>query len=62
MDHAVRQVGTNRRHDADGKAPARQPWYALALPTGVQHHHGCGQDEAVYREREQSRGQAGFAV
>ena len=62
VDHAVRQVGSNRRHDADGKAPARQPWYTLAPPARVQHHHGCGQDEAVYHERCQASRRAGLAV
>ena len=41
--HAVRQVGTDRGHDARAEAPGGQPWYGLVPAAGVQHHHGRAQ-------------------
>ncbi len=53
----VCQVGASRGRDARTKAPARQGWYALAAPVGVEGEHARGQDEAVDGERYEPGGQ-----
>jgi hypothetical protein len=59
---AVRQVDTDRCHDADTQAPCRQRWHALVASACVEHHHRDSPDQAVHRERQQSGGQAMLAV
>src|SRR5579875_1035024 len=60
--HAVRQVGSDRGHDANAEAPAGQPWYTLVPPACVEHHHGRSPDELVHGEWLQAGDHARFAV
>ena len=59
---AVRQVGTDCRHDAGAEAPRGQSWYTVVPPAGVEHHHGRCPDETVHRERQQPGSHASLAV
>jgi hypothetical protein len=39
VTQAMRQVGTDRGHDAHTEAPLHQSWYTLVPPAGVEDHY-----------------------
>jgi hypothetical protein len=59
---AMRQVGANRRHDADAKAPAGQAWYTLVAAAGVQDDHTGRPDKAIHSEGQEPGGRTRLSM